>query len=79
MKFFLAFVALFVAASAQDYGNTSCLVSKGNWKKKYQKSTLSKEIIVYLEYGTRAIISCGLYIFNPISKDHVFVFKEVFF
>ena len=27
----------------------------------------------------RAIISCGLYIFYPISKDHFFVFKEFFF
>ena len=27
---------------------------------------------------TRAIISRGLYIFYPISKDHFFVFKEVF-
>ena len=26
----------------------------------------------------RAIISHGLYIFYPISKDHFFVFKEVF-
>ena len=26
----------------------------------------------------RAIISRGLYIFYPISKDHFFVFKEVF-
>ena len=26
----------------------------------------------------RAIISRGLYIFYPVSKDHVFVFKEVF-
>ena len=29
-------------------------------------------------YRTRAIISRGLYIFYPISKDHFFVFKEVF-
>ena len=29
-------------------------------------------------YRTRTIISCGLYIFYPISKDHFFVFKEVF-
>ena len=29
-------------------------------------------------YRTRAIISRGLYIFYPISKDHLFVFKEVF-
>ena len=28
-------------------------------------------------YRTRAIISRGLYIFYPISKDHFFVFKEV--
>ena len=28
-------------------------------------------------YRTRAIISHGLYIFYPISKDHLFVFKEV--
>ena len=26
----------------------------------------------------RAIISRGLYIFNPISKDHFFLFKELF-
>ena len=30
------------------------------------------------EYRTSAIISRGLYIFYPISKDHFFVFKEVF-
>ena len=30
-------------------------------------------------YCTRTIISRGLYIFYPISKDHFFVFKEVFF
>ena len=30
-------------------------------------------------YRTRAIISRGLYIFYPISNDHFFVFKEVFF
>ena len=30
------------------------------------------------KYRTRAIISRGLYIFYPISKDHFFVFKEVF-
>ena len=29
-------------------------------------------------YRTSAIISRGLYIFYPISKDHFFVFKEVF-
>ena len=29
-------------------------------------------------YRTRAIISRGLYIFYPISKDHFFDFKEVF-
>ena len=29
-------------------------------------------------YCTRAIISRGLYIFYPISKDNFFVFKEVF-
>ena len=29
-------------------------------------------------YGTRAITSRGLYIFYPISKEYVFVFKEVF-
>ena len=29
-------------------------------------------------YRTCAIISRGLYIFNPIFKDHSFVFKEVF-
>jgi hypothetical protein len=29
-------------------------------------------------YRTRAIISRGLYIFYPNSKDHFFVFKEVF-
>ena len=29
-------------------------------------------------YRTRAIITRGLYIFYPISKDHFFVFKESF-
>jgi hypothetical protein len=29
-------------------------------------------------YRTRAIISRGLYIFYPFSKDHFFVFNEVF-
>ena len=29
-------------------------------------------------YRTPAIISRGLFIFYPISKDHFFVFKEVF-
>ena len=29
-------------------------------------------------YHTRVIISQGLYIFYPIFKDHMFVFKEVF-
>ena len=33
---------------------------------------------IILRYRTRAIISCGLYIFYSISKDHFFVFKEVF-
>ena len=32
----------------------------------------------YMMYRTRTIISRGLYIFYPISKDHFFVFKEVF-
>ena len=32
----------------------------------------------FFAYRTRAIISRGLYIFYPISKDHCFVFKEVF-
>ena len=32
----------------------------------------------FTKYRTRAIISRGLYIFYPISKDHFFVFKEVF-
>ena len=50
MKFFLAFVALFVAASAQD--QLSSFQGKLKKKKKYQKSTLSNEIIVYLEYMT---------------------------
>ena len=31
-----------------------------------------------LTYHTGAIISCGLYIFFPIFKDHFFVFKEFF-
>ena len=39
---------------------------------------LQFHIISYLVYRTRAIISRGLYIFYPISKDHFFVFKEVF-
>ena len=41
----------------------------------YQKS-----VRIYLKriYHTRAIISCGLYIFYPIFKDHFFVFKEIF-
>ena len=30
------------------------------------------------DYRTCVIISRGLYIFYPISKDHFFVFKEVF-
>ena len=30
------------------------------------------------KYRTRAIISRGLYIFYPISKDNFFIFKEVF-
>ena len=29
-------------------------------------------------YRTRAIITRGLYIFNPIFEDHFFVFKESF-
>ena len=33
---------------------------------------------IILVFSTRAIISRGLYIFYPISKDHFFVFKEVF-
>ena len=32
----------------------------------------------FLRYHTRAIISRGLYMFYPISKDHFFVFREVF-
>ena len=32
---------------------------------------------ILITYPTRAIISRGLYIFYPISKDHFFVFKEV--
>ena len=32
----------------------------------------------YIIYRTRAIISRGLYIFYHISKNHFFVFKEVF-
>ena len=53
MKFFLAFLALFVAASAQDYGNTRCQVSKGKIQNGNeinfgQKFTFSKQIIAYL-------------------------------
>ena len=33
---------------------------------------------VNIYYRTRAIKSCGFYIFYPISKDHFFAFKEVF-
>ena len=40
--------------------------------------SLISEVIKLLYYPTRAIISRGLYIFNPISRDHFFVFKEVF-
>ena len=36
------------------------------------------QLIGQSNYRTRAIISRGLYIFYPISKDHFFVFKEVF-
>ena len=43
-----------------------------------KKITLvSLEFILFI-YRTRAIISRGLYMFYPISKDHFFVFKEVF-
>ncbi len=38
----------------------------------------SQSKIIKNKYCTRAIISRGLYIFYPISKDHFFVFKEVF-
>ena len=34
--------------------------------------------IFYDHYRTRPIISRGLYIFNPPSKDYFFVFKKVF-
>ena len=34
--------------------------------------------VTLLMYHTRAIISRGLYTFYPISKDHFFVFKEVY-
>ena len=37
-----------------------------------------EEQLHHFMYRTRAIISCGLYIFYPISKDHFFVFKEFF-
>ena len=37
---------------------------------------IETDLIEY--HHTRAIISRGLYIFYPISKDHFFVFKEVF-
>ena len=37
-----------------------------------------KHVKTYSIYRTRAIISRGLYFFYPISKDHFFVFKEVF-
>ena len=36
------------------------------------------QISIMSTYRMRAIISRGLYIFYPISKDHFFVFKEVF-
>ena len=42
------------------------------------KVKILQNFVAYSEYRTRAIISCGLYIFYPISKDHFFVFKEVF-
>ena len=35
-------------------------------------------LLRFPEYRTSAIISRGLYIFYPISKDHFIVFKEVF-
>ena len=34
--------------------------------------------VSFYVYRTRAIINRGLYIFYPISKDHFFVFEEVF-
>ena len=40
---------------------------------------ISKSLVLAtLQYRTRAIISRGLYISYPISKDPVFVFKEDF-
>ena len=41
-------------------------------------TTYIQGLLVILVYRTRAIISRGLYVFYPISKDHFFVFKEVF-
>ena len=37
-----------------------------------------KFVTCEFKYRTRAILSRGLYIFYPISKEHFFVFKEVF-
>ena len=50
-----------------------------NYPKDWKKNTFSLiELLVKFIYRTRAIISRGLHIFYPISKDHFFVFKEVF-
>ena len=41
----------------------------------YYRQTQSKKVV---KYSTRTITSRGLYIFDPISEDHLFVFKEFF-
>ena len=35
------------------------------------KVKILQNFVAYSEYRTHAIISCGLYIFYPISKDHL--------
>ena len=55
-------------------------LDSGNPDKRKMYTFVKKKLVfsVKISYRTRAIISRGLYIFYPISKDHFFVFKEVF-
>ena len=42
------------------------------------KNSKDAHMGVWEKYRKRTIVSRGLYIFYPISKDYFFIFKEVF-
>ena len=64
-----------------QYNGEGCfqdIISKALRDPKCVRLFKGRLVCLKVIYRTRAIISCGLYIFYPIFKDNFFVFKEVF-